>query len=101
MIDEEYTRHPFYGSRKMVIYLARCGHLINRKRAQRLMRSMGLACMAPGPNTSWAHPQHKVYPYLLRGVAVFAKTEVSCVLQADASQIDLPDLANQLNLFDF
>ena len=70
LIDEEYTRHPFYGSRKMVVYLGRCGHGVNRKRAQRLMRSMGLAGMAPGPNTSWAHPQHKVYPYLLRGVPV-------------------------------
>ena len=52
LIDEEYTRHPFYGSRKMVVHLERCGHRVNRKRAQRLMRSMGLAGMAPGPNTS-------------------------------------------------
>ena len=59
LIDEEYTRHPFYGSRKMVVYLGRCGHSVNRKRAQRLMRSLGLAGMAPGPNTSRAHPQHK------------------------------------------
>jgi len=43
LIDEEYTRHPFYGSRKMVVYLGRCGHRVNRKRAQRLMRSMSLA----------------------------------------------------------
>ena len=70
LIDEEYTRHLFYGSRKMVVSLDRCGHRVSRKRAQRLMRSMGLAAMAPGPITSWAHPQHKVYPYLLRGVPV-------------------------------
>ena len=76
LIDEEYTRHPFYGSRKMVVYLGRCGHRVNRKRAQRLMRSMGLAGMAPGPNTSWAHPQHKVYPYLLRGVPVVRVNQV-------------------------
>jgi len=76
LIDEEYTRHPFYGSRKMVVYLGRCGHRVNRKRTQRLMRSMGLAGMAPGPNTSWAHPQHKVYPYLLRGVAVVRVNQV-------------------------
>ena len=69
LIDEEYTRHPFYGSRKMVVYLGRCGHTVNRKRVQRLMRTMGLSGMAPGPNTSRAHPQHKVYPYLLRGMA--------------------------------
>jgi putative transposase len=76
LIDEEYTRHPFYGSKKMVVHLGRCGHRVNRKRAQRLMRSMGLAGMAPGPNTSWAHPQHKVYPYLLRGVPVVRVNQV-------------------------
>lgn len=76
LIDEEYTRHPFYGSRKMVVYLWRCGHTVNRKRAQRLMRALGVAGMAPGPNTSWAHPQHKVYPYLLRGVPVVRVNQV-------------------------
>jgi putative transposase len=76
LIDEEYTRHPFYGSRKMVLHLGRCGHTVNRKRTQRLMRSMGLAGMAPGPNTSLSHPQHKVYPYLLRGVAVVRPNQV-------------------------
>ena len=49
LIDEEYTRHPFYGSRKMVVYLGRCGHRVNRKRTQRLMRSMGLAGRRPAP----------------------------------------------------
>lgn len=76
LIDEEYTQHPFYGSRKMVVHLFRCGHRINRKRVQRLMRSMFLAGMAPGPNTSAAHPQHKVYPYLLRGVPVVRTNQV-------------------------
>lgn len=70
LIDEEYTRHPFYGSRKMVIFLKTAGHIVNRKRVQGLMRKMGLAGMAPGPNTSRPHPEHKVYPYLLRGVLV-------------------------------
>jgi len=76
LIDEEYTRHPFYGSRKMVVHLSRCGHRVNRKRVQRFMRSMFLAGMAPGPNTSAAHPQHKVYPYLLRGVPVVRANQV-------------------------
>jgi len=76
LIDEEYTRHPFYGTRRMVVYLGRCGHIVNRKRLQRLMRTMGLAGMAPGPNTSRAHPQHKVYPYLLRGVAIERPNQV-------------------------
>ena len=70
LIDEEYTRRPFYGSRKMVCFLLTQGHVVNRKRVQRMMREMGLARMAPGPNTSKAHPEHKVYPYLLRGVAI-------------------------------
>jgi putative transposase len=76
LIDEEYMRHPFYGSRKMVVYLGRCGHRVNRKRVQRFMRCMSLAGMAPGPNTSAAHPQHKVYPYLLRGVPVVRANQV-------------------------
>jgi len=76
LIDEEYTRHPFYGSRKMVVYLTQVGHTVNRKRVQRLMRQMGLVSMAPGPNTSRPHPEHKVYPYLLRGVPVVRPNQV-------------------------
>jgi putative transposase len=76
LIDAEYTRHPFYGSRKMVIHLGNVGHLVNRKRVQRLMGILGLAGMAPGPNTSIPHPQHKIYPYLLRGVNVTRPNQV-------------------------
>ena len=76
LIDEEYTSRPFYGSRRMVVFLRATGHVVNRKRVQRLMRGMGLAGMAPGPNTSRAHPQHKVYPYLLRGVPVTRPNQV-------------------------
>lgn len=76
LIDEEYTNRPFYDSRRMVVFLRNAGHVVNRKRVQRLMRSMGLAGMAPGPNTSRAHPQHKVYPYLLRGVPVIRPNQV-------------------------
>jgi hypothetical protein len=68
--------HPFYGSQRMVVFLRNGGHVVNRKHVQRLMRSMGLAAMAPGPNTSKAHPQHKVYPYLLRGVQVTRPNQV-------------------------
>jgi len=70
LIDREYTRHPFYGSRRMAVFLGGAGHSVNRKRVPRVMRQMGLAGMAPGPNTSGAHPEHKVYPYLLRGVPI-------------------------------
>jgi len=76
LIDEEYTRRPFYGSRPMVLVLKDCGLIVNRKRVQRLMATMGLAGMAPGPNTSKMHPQHKVYPYLLRGMQVVRPNQV-------------------------
>ena len=76
LLDEEYTRRPFYGSRKMVVFLKAQGHLINRKRVQRLMRQLGLAGMAPGPKTSQAHPYHRIYPYLLRGVPVVRPNQV-------------------------
>lgn len=76
LIDAQYTRRPFYGSRRMVVYLKGQGHRVNRKRVQRLMRVLGLAGMAPGPATSRAHPEHKIYPYLLRGVAVVRPNQV-------------------------
>lgn len=76
LIDKEYTRRPFYGSRRMVLHLKTKGYTVNRKRVQRLMRRMCLAGMVPGPNTSRAHPEHKVYPYLLRGVKVVRPNQV-------------------------
>jgi putative transposase len=87
LLDEEYTRHPFYGSRRMVKYLCGLGHKINRKRVQRLMKTLGLVGMAPGPNTSKAHPQHKLYPYLLRGVDI---TQPNQVWSTDITYIRLP-----------
>ena len=87
LIDEEFTRHPFYGSRKMVVFLKVTGHQVNRKRVQRLMRQIGLAAIAPGPNTSRPHPEHKVYPYLLRGVPVVRPGQVWSV---DITYIRLP-----------
>jgi len=86
-IDEEYTRRPFYGSRRMVVFLGRQGHVVNRKHVQRLMRRMALAGMAPGPMTSKPHPEHRVYPYLWRGVAVTRRdqawsTDITYILLA-------------------
>lgn len=60
LIDEEYTRHPFYGTRKMGVYLKRQGYIVNRKRIQRLMRKMGIQSIAPKPNTSRPRKEHKV-----------------------------------------
>ena len=76
LIDEEYTRRPFYGSRKMRDYLRRQGHKVNRKRVQRLMRLMGLRSVAPTPNTSKPAKAHKVYPYLLRNIEVTRPNQV-------------------------
>ena len=64
-IDEQYLETPFYGTRRMAVTFG-----ISRKRAQRLMRLMGLEAIYPKPNTSSKHPQHKIYPYLLKGVEV-------------------------------
>ena len=87
LIDAEYTRHPFYGSRKIKQYLRGLGYTVNRKRVQRLMGILGLAGMAPGPNTSRRHPQHKIYPYLLRGVQVAHPNQI---WSADITYIRLP-----------
>ena len=87
LIDVEYTSRPFYGSRKMLIHLRGLGYVINRKRVQRLMKSLGLAGMAPGPNTSRPHPEHKVYPYLLRGALI---TRPNQVWSTDLTYIRLP-----------
>jgi putative transposase len=76
LIDEEYTNRPFYGGRRMVVFLKARGHCVNRKRVQRLMREVGLAGMAPMLATSKKRPKHKVYPYLLRGVAVTRPNQV-------------------------
>lgn len=78
LIDEEYTRLPFYGSRQMCNYLKRQGHSVNRKRIQRLMRLMGLSSIAPKPNTSKKHAMHKVYPYLLRDLEINRANQVWC-----------------------
>ena len=76
LLDEESTRHPFYRSRKMVTYLHGQGYRVNRNRVQRLMRQMGLAGVAPGPQTSRPHSEHTVYPYLLRGRRIERSDEV-------------------------
>ena len=70
LIDEQYTKTPFYGSRRMAWQLRQWGYAVNRKRVQRLMQKMGIAAIYPGPNTSKPHPAHRIYPYLLRGLAI-------------------------------
>jgi putative transposase len=77
-IDRLYTQSPFFGSRQLTSTLRNEGREVNRKRVQRLMRVMGLEAIVPGPHTSRPHPQHPVYPYLLRGVEVTRPDQVWC-----------------------
>jgi putative transposase len=78
LIDEQYLATPYYGSRRMAKHLVRCGQRVNRKRVQRLMRIMGLEGLFPGRKTSRAAPEHKVYPYLLRGLTIDRPNQVWC-----------------------
>jgi putative transposase len=75
-IDRIFTKWPFYGSRKIAFELRHLGHKVNRKRVQRLMRIMGLQALVPGPHTSKPHPEHKVYPYLLRRLDITRPNQV-------------------------
>ena len=70
IIDEEYTRHPFYGSRQMTFFLRNCGYVVNRKRVQRLMKKMMLRAIFPKRALSQAKERELKYPYLLRGVTI-------------------------------
>jgi putative transposase len=76
MIDEEHTKHPFSGKRKIVEYLARKGFEVNVKRVKRLMRMLGIRVYYPKKNLSKPHPDHRVFPYLLGGVTVSSVNHV-------------------------
>jgi len=78
LIDEEYTRHPFFGSRQLRNYLRRKELKVNRKRVQRLMRLMGIMSVAPKPNTSKKGKAHKIHPYLLRNLLIYRSNQVWC-----------------------
>jgi len=76
LLDEQYTRTPFYGSRRMVIALGGQGCNVNRKRVQRLMQKMGIEAIYPRPRLSDPAPGHRVYPYRLRGLAITRPNQV-------------------------
>jgi putative transposase len=78
LIDRQYLARPYYGSRRMAAWLATQGHVVNRKRVQRLMRLLGLVAIYQRPNTSKAAVAHKVYPYLLGGIAIERVNQVWC-----------------------
>jgi putative transposase len=70
LMDRQYLKTPFYGSRRMTVWLRTQGHQVNRKRVRRLMQLMGLEAIYRHPNTSKPAPGHKIYPYLLRGLEI-------------------------------
>jgi putative transposase len=78
LIDRQYLARPYYGSRRMAAWLATQGHIVNRKRVQRLMRLLGLVAIYQRPNTSKPAAAHKVYPYLLGGIAIERINQVWC-----------------------
>ncbi len=89
MIDEEYLKHPFYGSRKMKVFLNRRGIRVNRKKVQRLMRLMGLEAIFPGrKKTTLPAKEDRIYPYLLRGMEIDRPGQVWC---SDFTYIPLKD----------
>jgi putative transposase len=78
LIDRLYLAHPENGSRMMVRVLRRTGHVVNRKRVQRLMNLMGIRSLAPQKKTTTPHPDHYKYPYLLRGLSIDRPNHVWC-----------------------
>ena len=86
LMDRQYLVTPFYGSRRMAAWLRGQGYPVNRKRVRRLMRVMGIEAIYQRPNTSRPAPEHRVYPYLLRGLEV---SRVSQVWAADITYIPM------------
>ena len=86
-IDELYLDYPFYGSRQMMRHLAREGVAVGRHRVRRLMRLLGLEAIYRKPRTTVANPEHRVYPYLLRGLTIDRANQVWC---ADIERHEAP-----------
>jgi putative transposase len=86
LIDEQYLRTPFFGSRQMTDWFRRQGRVLNRKRVRRLMRTMGLESIAPKPRTTVPASSHRVYPYLLRNLEI---TRPNQVWSADITYVPL------------
>lgn len=87
LIDQQYLKTPFWGSRNMTWWLCEQGYSVNRKRVQRLMRLMGIEAIYPKPKTSQANKDHRKYPYLLRGVPIVRPNQV---WSADITYLPLP-----------
>jgi putative transposase len=86
LLDDQYTRTPFYGIRRMTVWLRQQGYAVNTKRVARLLHTMGLETIYPQPRLSQPQPERRVYPYLLRGVPI---TRVNQVWSTDITYIRL------------
>jgi putative transposase len=78
LIDEQYTLMPFYGQRRMTAWLNRVGHHVNHKRVGNLMRRMGIEAIYPKPKLSQKNDEHRIFPYLLRGLKIDRPNQVWC-----------------------
>ena len=76
LMDKQHTKTPFYGSRRLAVYLKSVGHRVNRKRVQRLMREMRIEAIYPKPKLSRRNENHKIYPYLLKGLKIKRPNQV-------------------------
>ena len=79
LLDEQYLNTPFYGIRRLSKWLGKKGHKVNHKRVKRLMRLMGWQTLYRKPNTSWKNSEHKIYPYLLKGLKIDHSNQVWCI----------------------
>lgn len=86
-LDEEYTHHPFYGARRLREVLRNKGYAVGRRRIRRLMQILGIEALYPGPKTSVPHPEHRIYPYLLRNVPI---ERVNQVWSSDITYLRMP-----------
>ena len=77
-IDAQFLETPWYGSRQMARHLRRHGHVVGRKRVRRLMAKLGLAAVYQRPCTTVPHPEHRKWPYLLRGLVIDRPDQVWC-----------------------
>jgi len=86
LIDQQYTKMPFYGAPRMTTWLRREGHKVNHKRIARLMRTMGIQGIIPRKKLSMPNRDHAIYPYLLKGIEVARPNQVFC---ADVTYIPM------------
>jgi putative transposase len=92
LVDRQYLRRPFYGARRLAAWLRTQGHAVTRKRVKRLMQLMGLAAIYQRPRTSRPAPEHRIYPYLLRGLVIERMNQVwgrSHLLYPDGARLSL------------